>query len=182
MRRVSFGLETGSQRLLDAMDKGCTIERNSAFIHEAHEAGISAVHEAVDAPAALQCLAQHGPFDLAVLDIEMPGGSGLQLAAQLPPATRCVFSTAYEQHALRAFELALQRHHRSPPGGDRHPGAFGQTGLDDAKADAATGAGDEDHLVLEVEVHGRLPCCFGDSGDPALGSGKPYSFSIARKA
>lgn len=41
MRRVSFGLETGSQRLLDAMDKGCTIERNSAFIHEAHEAGIS---------------------------------------------------------------------------------------------------------------------------------------------
>jgi radical SAM superfamily enzyme YgiQ (UPF0313 family) len=41
MRRVSFGLETGSQRLLDAMDKGCTVERNSEFIRNAHEAGLS---------------------------------------------------------------------------------------------------------------------------------------------
>jgi DNA-binding LytR/AlgR family response regulator len=71
----------------------------------AAEVGIEVIHEAEDAPAALVNLAQQGPFDLAVLDIEMPGGSGLQLAAQLPPSTYCVFSTAYEQHALRAFEL-----------------------------------------------------------------------------
>lgn len=41
MRRVSFGLESGSQRMLDAMDKGCTVEGNSEFIRNAHEAGIS---------------------------------------------------------------------------------------------------------------------------------------------
>ena len=41
LRRVSFGLETGSQRLLDAMDKGCTVERNSKFIHDAFDAGVS---------------------------------------------------------------------------------------------------------------------------------------------
>jgi radical SAM superfamily enzyme YgiQ (UPF0313 family) len=41
MRRVSFGLESGSQRLLDLMDKGASVERNAAFIREAHEAGIS---------------------------------------------------------------------------------------------------------------------------------------------
>lgn len=41
MRRVSFGLESGSQRLLDAMDKGCHVEANSAFIRHAHEAGLS---------------------------------------------------------------------------------------------------------------------------------------------
>ena len=41
MRRVSFGLETGSQRLLDLMQKGCTVERNSQFIREAHDAGLS---------------------------------------------------------------------------------------------------------------------------------------------
>jgi radical SAM superfamily enzyme YgiQ (UPF0313 family) len=41
MRRVSFGLESGSQRLLDAMDKGCTVEANAEFIHHAHEAGLS---------------------------------------------------------------------------------------------------------------------------------------------
>jgi tRNA A37 methylthiotransferase MiaB len=41
MRRVSFGLESGSQRLLDLMNKGCTVERNSQFIQEAHAAGLS---------------------------------------------------------------------------------------------------------------------------------------------
>ena len=41
MRRVSFGLESGSQRLLDAMDKGCSVERNGQFIREATEAGLS---------------------------------------------------------------------------------------------------------------------------------------------
>jgi radical SAM superfamily enzyme YgiQ (UPF0313 family) len=41
MRRVSFGLESGSQKMLDAMDKGCTVERNSEFIRTAHEAGLS---------------------------------------------------------------------------------------------------------------------------------------------
>jgi len=41
MRRVSFGLESGSQRLLDAMSKGTSVERNSAFIRDAHAAGLS---------------------------------------------------------------------------------------------------------------------------------------------
>ena len=66
---------------------------------------ISAVLEAADAPSALALLAGEAAVDLAVLDIEMPGGSGLQLAAQLPSGTRLVFSTAYAEHALQAFEL-----------------------------------------------------------------------------
>lgn len=41
MRRVSFGLESGSQRMLDLMDKGATVEANSHFIRSAHEAGLS---------------------------------------------------------------------------------------------------------------------------------------------
>ncbi|RVT43950.1 B12-binding domain-containing radical SAM protein [Sphingobium algorifonticola] len=41
MRRVSFGLESGSQRMLDLMQKGCVVERNSEFIRHAHEAGLS---------------------------------------------------------------------------------------------------------------------------------------------
>lgn len=48
------------------------------------------------------------PPDLALLDIEMPGGNGVQLAAALREAgVRCVvFSTAHAEHALQAFELA----------------------------------------------------------------------------
>jgi radical SAM superfamily enzyme YgiQ (UPF0313 family) len=41
MRRVSFGLETGSQNLLDTMKKGSTVEGNSRFIRHAHEVGLS---------------------------------------------------------------------------------------------------------------------------------------------
>ncbi len=70
----------------------------------AAHADVAAVFEAADAPEALVLLARER-VDLAVLDIEMPGGSGLQLAAQLPPGCCRVFSTAYAEHALRAFEL-----------------------------------------------------------------------------
>jgi anaerobic magnesium-protoporphyrin IX monomethyl ester cyclase len=41
MRRISFGLETGSQRLLDAMKKGASVEQNSEFIRNAFDAGLS---------------------------------------------------------------------------------------------------------------------------------------------
>ena len=41
MRRINFGLESGSQRLLDLMQKGCSVERNSEFIRHAYEAGLS---------------------------------------------------------------------------------------------------------------------------------------------
>ncbi|MCE7798307.1 B12-binding domain-containing radical SAM protein [Sphingobium sufflavum] len=41
MRRVSFGLESGSQRMLDLMDKGASAEANETFINHASEAGIS---------------------------------------------------------------------------------------------------------------------------------------------
>lgn len=41
MRRISFGLESGSQRLLDAMHKGASVGRNATFIRDAHAAGLS---------------------------------------------------------------------------------------------------------------------------------------------
>jgi DNA-binding LytR/AlgR family response regulator len=59
-----------------------------------------------DGAAALEAIAQHQP-DFAFLDIRMPGLSGLEVAAALAeasPRTQVVFVTAYEQHALDAFE------------------------------------------------------------------------------
>lgn len=41
MRRISFGLESGSQHVLDLMDKGSSVEANEAFIRNASDAGIS---------------------------------------------------------------------------------------------------------------------------------------------
>ncbi|WP_444929287.1 LytR/AlgR family response regulator transcription factor [Microbulbifer sp. SSSA002] len=65
----------------------------------------SAVGEAADIEAGLAQVHALDP-DLILLDIEMPGGSGLQLAQQLsslpcPPAI--IFCTAHDEFALPAF-------------------------------------------------------------------------------
>lgn len=75
----------------------------------AAETDVAELLEAPDAPAALALVRSLAtPPDLALLDIEMPGGNGVQLAAALREAgVRCiVFSTAHAEHALQAFELA----------------------------------------------------------------------------
>jgi two-component system, LytTR family, response regulator len=48
-----------------------------------------------------------GSADLVFLDIQIPGLDGLQLASQLEPETSplVVFVTAYDAHALAAFDL-----------------------------------------------------------------------------
>jgi DNA-binding LytR/AlgR family response regulator len=43
---------------------------------------------------------------IAFLDIHMPGMSGLQVAEALPPDTRIVFVTAFEEFAVEAFQRA----------------------------------------------------------------------------
>jgi two-component system LytT family response regulator len=65
------------------------------------------VGEAADGLAAVQALDDQRP-DLLLLDIRMPGLSGIELASQLDPgvAPLLVFTTAYDEYAVAAFELA----------------------------------------------------------------------------
>ena len=71
MRRISFGLESGSQTLLDAMRKGSSVERNARFIRDAHAAGLSIRctmfkgfpgETAADMTATADFLEIHAPF------------------------------------------------------------------------------------------------------------------------
>ena len=43
--------------------------------------------------------------DVVFLDIQMPGGSGFDLLSQLDRVPRIVFTTAYDQYAVKAFEV-----------------------------------------------------------------------------
>lgn len=42
---------------------------------------------------------------LLFLDIQMPGGSGFDLLARLDHVPRVIFTTAHDEHAVRAFEV-----------------------------------------------------------------------------
>ena len=67
--------------------------------------GIEVAGEAASAEEATGALDELRP-DVLLLDIELPGSSGLVLAEQLVgPRPVVIFCTAYEQHAVDAFEL-----------------------------------------------------------------------------
>ena len=64
------------------------------------------VGEAADGLQAVALTAERKP-DLLVLDIQMPGLTGFEVLEALPePRPTVVFATAYDQHALAAFEAA----------------------------------------------------------------------------
>ncbi len=45
------------------------------------------------------------PFDVLFTDIEMPDLSGFEMLARLDPGPLVIFTTAYSQYALQAFEV-----------------------------------------------------------------------------
>ena len=65
---------------------------------------VQVVGEAANADEAARLVEALAP-DLLFLDIEMPGGSGFDLLARLEHVPRVIFTTAYDTHAVRAFEV-----------------------------------------------------------------------------
>ena len=66
---------------------------------------IEIVGEAAHAGEARDRIAQLAP-DLLLLDIEMPGESAFDLLASLDAAPAVIFTTAFDAHAVRAFEVS----------------------------------------------------------------------------
>ena len=66
--------------------------------------GLEIVGEAANIDEAATMIEALAP-ELLFLDIQMPGGSGFDLLTRLEHVPRVIFTTAYDQHAVRAFEV-----------------------------------------------------------------------------
>ncbi|MFY0653342.1 MAG: response regulator [Cyclobacteriaceae bacterium] len=65
---------------------------------------IEVIGEAVNADDAIEKINALNP-DLIFLDIQMPGKTGFELLESLEKTPRVIFTTAYDQFALKAFEF-----------------------------------------------------------------------------
>ena len=91
-------------RIVIADDEPLARDRLRALLAE--QAGVEVVAEAEDGESALHACADLKP-DLVLLDIAMPGIDGLEAARHLAafePRPAVVFCTAYDAHALSAFD------------------------------------------------------------------------------
>jgi len=83
-------------------DEPLAIERLQRLL--ANSAGLSIVGSATDPAQAIEFLATHS-IDLLFLDIQMPGMNGFELLSRLAEQPFVIFTTAYDEYALRAFEV-----------------------------------------------------------------------------
>ena len=79
---------------------------------------LDVVHLARNGVDAAARIAQLEP-DLAFLDIQMPGLSGLEVAQGIEGSTRVVFVTAFDDYALQAFEHAALDYVLKPVSAER---------------------------------------------------------------
>ena len=60
--------------------------------------------EAEDVPSAISRIKETNP-DIIFLDIQMPGKSGFELLNEIKTEAKIIFVTAYDEYAIRAFEV-----------------------------------------------------------------------------
>ena len=83
-------------------DEPLAIKRLSRLLQE--DGRVLVQGSSTDPVRALSELTAEAP-DVLFLDIEMPGMSGFDLLARLPEQPLVIFTTAYNQYALQAFEV-----------------------------------------------------------------------------
>ena len=120
----------------------------------AAHADLEVVGEADDGVEAAEKIAELTP-DLVLLDIQMPGASGLDVAASLgKPRPAVIFCTAFDQYAVDAFELSALDYLLKPVNRARLASA-----LDRVRAATAPSGRDRD-LEQLAQAKGLAPARF----------------------
>ena len=65
---------------------------------------IEVIDEAANVDEGLEKIELHNP-ELIFLDIQMPGKTGFDLLTELDKAPKVIFTTAYDEYAIKAFEV-----------------------------------------------------------------------------
>lgn len=96
--------ETPALRAFLVDDEPLALERLQRLLTAFPE--IEIIATATDPSAAVSALndSHQQPVDVLFLDIQMPGMNGFELLSRLATHPFVIFTTAYDQHALRAFE------------------------------------------------------------------------------
>ena len=145
-------------RVLIVDDESLARLRLRQLVGECAEPRAVVAGEAPDAAQALAWLEAHD-CDVLLLDVQMPGADGTQLAALLrgrarPPAI--VFVTAHAQHAVKAFELEALDYLTKPVRRERLQAALQRVARRLAPRPAAPEAAAPDAPVIVVNDRGRV--------------------------
>ncbi|MEO8835221.1 MAG: LytTR family DNA-binding domain-containing protein [Caldimonas sp.] len=148
-------------RVLVVDDEELARMRLKSLVGECGEPSAVVVGEAANAAQALVWLATRS-CDLLLLDIQMPGRDGTQLAAELrqrTPAPAVVFVTAHAEHALKAFDLEAVDYLTKPVKRDRLQAALRRVaqrlGAPAANSAVATPVEGEEPVIV-VTDRGRI--------------------------
>lgn len=120
---------------------------------------VEIVGEAEDGLQAAERIAELSP-DLVLLDIQMPGASGLDVAASLgKPRPAVIFCTAFDQYAVDAFELSALDYLLKPVNRARLAAALDRVRDAAAPAATATAAEPDSDRALEqlAQTKGGAP-------------------------
>lgn len=144
-------------RVLIVDDESLARMRLAHLVNELSEPLVTVVGQCADALEALKWL-DHHEVDCILLDIQMPGISGVDLASRLrrlPNSPAVVFVTAHPEHALTAFELEAVDYLTKPVRLERLQAAL-QRVAQRVKAKAVEQVPQEEEPVLIVSDRGRV--------------------------
>lgn len=111
---------------------------------------IEVIGEAANAAEGLEKIENLSP-DLIFLDIQMPGKTGFDMLTELERAPHVIFTTAYDEYALKAFEVNALDYLMKPVEPKRLADALQKLHQAEEKEMAATMAGINRGMLTEAD-------------------------------